>query len=63
MNPFLLALKNRLNNGEITQEQYDGLVELLKEPEKEDLEEIIPAPTLKERVDTLENTVLQLLSM
>ncbi len=63
MNPFLLALKNRLDNGEITQEQYDILVELLKEPEEEDLEEVTPAPTLKERVDTLENTILQLLSM
>lgn len=63
MNPFILALKNRLDNGEITQEQYDNLFGLLKEPEKEDLEEVAPAPTLKERVDTLENTILQLLSM
>lgn len=63
MNPFILALKNRLKDGEITQEQYDKFAEMFKEPEKEDLEEVTPAPTLKERVDTLENTILQLLSM
>ena len=63
MNPFLLVLKKRLNDGEITQEQYDNLFGLLKEPEKAHLEEVAPAPTLKERVDTLENTILQLLSM
>lgn len=59
-NPFILALKNRLDNGEITQEQYDNVVELFKEPEEEPVE-TIPPPTLKERIDTLEDTVLQLL--
>lgn len=59
-NPFILALKNRLDNGEITQEQYDNVAELFKEPEEE-LVETIPPPTLKERIDTLEDTVLQLL--
>ena len=61
MNPFINALKNKIGN-EITQEQYDNLVELFKEPEPEPIE-TPNSPTLSERIDSLENTVLTLLFM
>ena len=35
MKPVLLALKNRLEKGEITQELYDHLAEIMKDPEPE----------------------------
>jgi cell shape-determining protein MreC len=61
-NPFILALQKRLDKGEISQEQYNQLAELFKEPEPEPVEGVT-APTLEERVDSLENTLLTLLFM
>jgi hypothetical protein len=43
MNPYLKALQNRLQNGDITQEEYNHFAELLKEPEPEPIP--IPQPT------------------
>jgi len=61
-NPYLKALKNRLDNGEISEELYNQLAELLKEPEEEPIE-IIPAPTLEERLAIAENTILGLMDI
>ncbi len=62
MEQYLQALKVRLDKGEITQELYEELVERFKEPEKEPAE-IPPAPSLQERIDSIENTLLLLLFM
>lgn len=56
MNVYLIALKKRLDNGDITQATYDSLAIELKEPVIE-VVEYVPTPTLEDRVVTLEETL------
>lgn len=60
MEQYLLALKTRLDNDEITQEIYDELVEKLTMPEEEPIK-TTPLPSLEERLQMAEDTIMFML--
>lgn len=60
MNPYLKALEERLSRGEIMQEQYNHLADLLSD-ETNEPEQPIPEPNITERLVALESVVIDLL--
>ncbi|GEM_PF-3725552 len=59
MNPYVKALEARMQNGEVSQEIYEGVKELFKEPEEPI--ETVDSPNLHERISALEAVIVDIL--